>query len=184
MLQPPNDLPREILMFWLPQNSFVPFLLRMAFGFLALQACLVAQVNADVTASGVTHRLLADGTYAALPGVEIQVYRNGDAILPEPIKSKQNGEFKITIAQGIPFELVFFRPDGVPEHHPLAGKDGTENKVNVTLLTNEQSEAFGIDVSQKIRMILQRVRNDDYMSIQLSELPTRGRPNQRNDAND
>jgi hypothetical protein len=76
------------------------------------------------------------GKYEILPGVKIQVFRDGGPVFPSPMISDPSGKFQLSIRAGTPFTVAFFTdPSRIPELQQLAGNDGARDQVSVVVLT-------------------------------------------------
>jgi hypothetical protein len=131
--------------------SAAPLIFAMLFAF-----SMPDLAKAQVTVSGHVFELTATG-YQPVSGVHIQAYRQGP-VLKMPVVTGPLGGFNFVIADGDPFDVAFASPTLVPELHSLAGKKGTTNDANVSLLTVSQAKGGNTEkVTAKIKYILDQI---------------------------
>jgi hypothetical protein len=98
--------------------------------------CVLNSASAQVTVAGTTYGIDDSGKYQLLPGVKIQVFRDGGPVFPSPMISDPSGKFQLSIKEGTPFTVAFFTdPTRIPELQQLAGNDGARDQVSVVVLT-------------------------------------------------
>lgn len=123
----------------------------------------------QVTVSGTTYQLKSS-EYQVLPNVQIQVYRNGAYILPEPPRSDNEGKFEFEVPGSKPFDVVFFGTGKLPEMYTLAGKSGTTDEIHVVVITSVQARRMGIVPEERIRRVIRNVRRDRDMIEKMQKL--------------
>jgi hypothetical protein len=112
-------------------------------------------VGQEVVVGGQTYRYKDGGGYDPLEKVKIVVVR-GDGIVTQGESTYPDGKFLLKVQAGIPFLVVFYGEQRVPELQQLAGKEKSENSVHVTLLTPDQYKKLGIGMplGDKVECVL------------------------------
>ena len=135
---------------------------------------------AQTVVSGVTYKLDDKGGYAPLPRVGVIAVREGiGPASAHRIETDPAGAFQLQIPEGIPFVVLFYGDQRVPELQQLSGNH-THNIVHVTLYTPEeyiQSHPGGMTLDEKYRCIQmeipQRSEAAQILKNYLGKLPHR-----------
>ncbi len=114
------------------------------------------RLPAQTVVSGVTYKLDDQGGYTPLPRVGVIAVREGiGPASAHRIETDSAGAFQLQIPEGVPFVVLFYGDQRVPELQQLSGNH-THNIVHVTLYTPEeyiQSHPGGLTLDEKYRCL-------------------------------
>lgn len=100
----------------------------------------------DTQISGFTQRWIGGETYDPLPGVKVDVYRNGN-LVGSTTSRGQKATYAITIRSGEPIQIIYHLSNNEePMVQNFSAQDGTFNNVNIALIDKRhyaQLEADG-----------------------------------------